>query len=85
MRSTAFGDIIRFHRKKSGLNQRELADLAGVGPSSVYELERGKMTVRFETLWKVCSMLNITIEFKGPFMNEYRSSGNSPNSASSPT
>ncbi|MFC1628688.1 helix-turn-helix domain-containing protein [Gemmatimonadota bacterium] len=68
--------MIRFHRKKSGLSQRELADLADVGPSSVYELERSKMTVQFDTLLKVCSILNITIEFSSPLMDEYHTSGN---------
>ena len=84
MRTATFGDIIRFHRKKSGLSQRELADLADVGPSSIYELERGKMTVQYETLLKVCSILNISIEFASPLMNEYRSSGN-PMQSSSPS
>ncbi|MFC1499982.1 helix-turn-helix domain-containing protein [Candidatus Zixiibacteriota bacterium] len=74
MPSAAFGDIIRFHRKKSGLSQRELADLAEVGSSSVYELERSKMTVRFETLLKVCAILNISIEFASPLMSEFHSS-----------
>ena len=81
MPTAAFGDIIRFHRKRSGLSQRELADLAEVGPSSVYELERGKRTVRYETLLKVCTILNISIEFASPLMSEYHSSRNSLNNA----
>ena len=58
-----FGEIVHWHRKESGLNQQELADMAGVGTSSVYDIERGKMTVRYATLFKVCTVLNISIEF----------------------
>ncbi len=58
-----FGEIIRWHRKESGLNQQDLADMAGVGLSSVYEIERGKMTVQYVTLLKVCAVLSISIEF----------------------
>ncbi len=69
-----FGEIVRFHRKKSGLNQQELADLAGVGASSVYEIERGKMTVQFATVLKVFSVLNISIDFHSPLMSDFKSS-----------
>ena len=62
-----FGEIVRWHRRESGLNQQELADIAGVGTSSVYEIERGKMTVRYETLLKVCTVLNISIEFNSRY------------------
>jgi y4mF family transcriptional regulator len=65
-----FAIIVRQHRKRSGLSQRELAELAGVGMSSVYEIERGKATVRYETLLKVCSVLNISITFTGPFTDK---------------
>jgi len=62
------GKIIRWHRKKSGLTQKELADLAGVGKSVVFDVEHGKKTVQFNSLSKICDVLNITIEFKSPIM-----------------
>jgi len=64
------GKIIRWHRKKSGLTQKELADLAGVGKSVVFDVEHGKKTVQFNSLNKICDVLNITIEFKSPIMKQ---------------
>jgi HTH-type transcriptional regulator/antitoxin HipB len=62
------GAVVRFHRKESGLTQKELADLAGVGVSSVYTIEHGKDSVQLETLLKVLSILNITLSVAGPLM-----------------
>jgi len=60
--------IIKFHRKKSGLTQKELADLAGVGKTAIFDIEKGKETVQFSTLKKVLNVLNISIEFKSPLL-----------------
>ncbi|MHB9013292.1 MAG: helix-turn-helix domain-containing protein, partial [Ignavibacteriaceae bacterium] len=38
--------IVRFHRMKSGLNQKQLADHAGVGKTTVFDIEKGKESVR---------------------------------------
>lgn len=53
-------------RKHAGLTQKELADLAGVAKNLVYELEKGKMTIRYSNLLKVLNVLNITINFTLP-------------------
>ncbi len=55
------GALIRCHRKKSNLTQKKLADLAGVGKTAVFDIEHGKETVQFDTLQKVCAVLNISI------------------------
>ena len=44
------GNIIRNHRKKSGLTQEDLAEMVGVGKTVVYDLEKGKDTVKLSTL-----------------------------------
>ncbi|MDR9418327.1 helix-turn-helix domain-containing protein [Gracilimonas sp.] len=62
------GLIIKCHRKKSNLTQIQLADLAGVGKTAVFDIEHGKETVQFETLQKVCKALNISIELDSPIM-----------------
>lgn len=59
---------VQIHRKKAGLSQKALADLAGVGKTVIYDIEKGKDTVRFNTLEKVLDVLNISIELKGPMM-----------------
>ncbi len=62
------GDMILFHRKKSGLTRNQLADLAGVGNTVIYDIEKGKETIRFSTLQKVLKTLNIKITFTSPLM-----------------
>jgi len=64
------GALIRCHRKKSNLTQKQLADLAGVGKTVVFDIEHGKKSVQFDTLQKVCSVLNISIKLDSPVMNQ---------------
>ncbi|WP_061773313.1 helix-turn-helix transcriptional regulator, partial [Legionella pneumophila] len=54
-------------RKQSGLSQQELARLAGVGKTVIYDIEKGKESVRLNTLLKVLDVLNIQIKFETPF------------------
>lgn len=65
-------DIIRLHRKKSGLSQAELARFAGVGKTVIFDIEKGKTSVQMDTLLKVLAVLNITIELKSPLMESAR-------------
>ncbi len=64
------GDIIKRVRKKSGLTQKALADLAGIGSTTVFDIEHGKPSIRFINIQKVCTVLNISIRMKDPFGNE---------------
>lgn len=64
--------LILYHRKKSGLSRLELALLAGVGKTVVFDLEHAKKTVQLDTLVKIFEVLNITIEFKSPLMQIYK-------------
>jgi HTH-type transcriptional regulator / antitoxin HipB len=61
-------DIVKFHRKKAKLTQAELASLAGIGKTCVFDIEKGKPSVQLSSVIKVLSVLNITIEFKSPLM-----------------
>ena len=61
-------EIVLFHRKKSGLSRNQLADLAGVGKTVIYDIEKGKETIRCLTLQKVLKALNIKITFTSPLM-----------------
>ena len=61
-------EMVLFHRKKSGLTRNQLADLAGVGKTAIYDIEKGKETIRFSTLQKVLKALNIRIVFTSPLM-----------------
>lgn len=54
--SSNVGQYVRDRRKAAGLTQRALGELAGVGPRFVSELERGKPTVRLDTVNKVLAV-----------------------------
>ncbi len=61
-------EIVLFHRKKSGLTRKQLADLAGVGKTVIYDIEKGKESIRFSTLQQVLKALNIKVTYTGPLM-----------------
>ena len=69
MISKHIGKIILAHRKKSNLTQKQLADLAGVGKTVVFDLEKGKETVQLNSLLKILSALNIKLELTSPLMH----------------
>jgi HTH-type transcriptional regulator/antitoxin HipB len=69
--ATEIGKIVIFHRKRAGLSQKELADLAGVGKTVIFDIEKGKKSIRLNTLMAVLNTLNITVEFQSPLMKEY--------------
>ena len=68
MTSKQIGKAIIFHRKKSKLTQKQLADLAGVGKTVVFDIEKGKETVQLNSLLKVLSILNIKLKMISPLM-----------------
>lgn len=65
------GRIILRHRKKGKFSRSELADMAGVGQTVIYELEKGKISVRSDILFKILYALNIRVSLQSPFMNEF--------------
>lgn len=64
----SISEIVVVHRRISGLSQAGLAKLAGVGKTVVFDLEHGKQSIRYDTLAKILSVLNITIAFDSPIM-----------------
>lgn len=60
------GAAVRRHRKLAGLNQAELARLAGVGKTVVHDLEKGKPTMQVDTVLKILAALNIRLEWTSP-------------------
>ncbi len=63
--------IVYFHRKQARLSRTALADLAGVGKTAVYDIEKGKNTMRWVTIIAILDALNIDIEFNSPLMEIY--------------
>lgn len=64
-------DIIKYHRKKAGLSQKSLADIAGVGKTVVFDIEKGKDTVQFKSIINILKALNISITLNSPLMDKY--------------
>ncbi len=73
--SKNIGNIIRFHRKQAGLSQEELATLAGVGKTVVFDIEKGKESIRFSTLNKLLKALNIQVKFESQLMRLFNETG----------
>jgi transcriptional regulator with XRE-family HTH domain len=71
MRSKELGDLITFHRKKAGLTQIGLAELASVSRSVVQDLEAGKGRTVWEHVVSVLSVLNIELEPSGPLVEQW--------------
>ena len=63
--------IVKYHRKKSGLSQLELANIAGVGKTVIYDLEKGKSTIKLKTLLHILKALNISINLQSPLIKYY--------------
>ena len=69
------GKMLRFHRKQAGLSQEELATLAGIGKTSIFDIEQGKLTIRFSTLLTLLNALNIQISFDSKIMGHFNENG----------
>ncbi len=65
------GQMIQFHRKKAGLSRMDLAQLASLGKTVIYELEHGRMTIGFNKLISICKVLNIQLIFQSPYIHEF--------------
>lgn len=72
MNANHIAAIVRFHRKKSGLSQAELAKLAALGKTVIFDIEKGKLSIRLDTLLKVFKVLNIKIEFQSQLMSLFK-------------
>ncbi len=63
-------DIVRAHRRVSGLSRVELAKIAGVGKTAVFDLEHGKSSIRYDILLKILHALNISMHFDSPLIRK---------------
>ena len=60
--------IVKMHRKAAKLTQLQLAELAGVGKTVVFDIEKGKETVKLQTLRKILIVLNIEMQLTSPLL-----------------
>jgi y4mF family transcriptional regulator len=64
--------IVRFHRKRANLTQQGLAEIAGVGKTVIFNIEHDKETVQLNTVMRVLSALNISLEYNSPLMATFK-------------
>ena len=57
------GQRILARRKALGLTQDDLAEMIGVTPPMISNLEQGKKAIRPENLAKVCKALGVSADF----------------------
>ena len=69
----SLAQLIRIHRKKAALAQAQLAKLAGVGKTVIWDIENGKESVQWDTLQKIFRVLNITADWRSPLLDRMAS------------
>jgi HTH-type transcriptional regulator/antitoxin HipB len=72
MRKEQLGHLISFHRKKAGLTQVGLAEMAGVSRSMVQDLEAGKGRTVWMHIEAILNILNIELQPAGPLVVEWK-------------
>lgn len=60
------GVRIRSLREAAGMNQVQLAELAGIQSSHLSRIEAGKYAVTFETIQTIAEALNMTVDLVDP-------------------
>lgn len=53
------GNHLLVTRKKAGLTQAELAELAGLSDRTYADIERGNVNMRIKTFLRICQALNV--------------------------
>jgi y4mF family transcriptional regulator len=76
IQSQELAEVIRMHRKAAKLSRVQLSELAGVGKTVIYDIEKGKESVQLDTLRKILRVLNIKIVLTSPLMENLTNSGN---------
>jgi len=76
VQSQELAEVIRMHRKAAGLSRAQLSEMAGVGKTVIYDIEKGKETVQLNTLRKILKVLNIKIVLTSPLMDNLQITGN---------
>jgi HTH-type transcriptional regulator/antitoxin HipB len=74
MDKSEIAKIVHYHRKRGNLSRLELAELAEVGKTVIYDIEKARKDYRIDTLLKVLRVLNIDLRLESPLMEEYEAS-----------
>ena len=58
------GDILQSRRKARKIAQEQLADIAGISPRTLRNIEKGIANPELETLMKICNVLGMEIKIE---------------------
>ena len=73
------GERIKANRLKRGLTQKELADLLGISPVNISQLENGNRSPTYATLMKIAKALDVNMtELDGNLIAMWKIPGNPP-------
>lgn len=64
METKEIGNIIKERRKKLGVNQQTLSDLAGVGLNTLVAIERGEGNPQLSTLLTILDTLGLQMDIR---------------------
>lgn len=65
------GQRIRMYRKQQHMSQEKLAELSGLHPTYIGQMERGEKNPTIESLYKICTALHIPITLLVEKLDEY--------------
>lgn len=60
----AIGSIFQSRRKARKIGQEQLADIAGISPRTLRDIEKGIANPELETLMKICNVLGMEIKIQ---------------------
>jgi HTH-type transcriptional regulator / antitoxin HipB len=66
MDNGTIASIIKKHRKIANLSQIELANLAGIGKTTLFEIEKNNDNVSWHNIKAVLAVLNIKFHLESP-------------------
>ncbi len=69
--SNQLASLVRFHRKRAGLSQLDMASMADVSRKVVQDLEAGRGGVSWRNLLTVLAVLNVNLRPDGPLIDEW--------------
>lgn len=69
--SEILGQRIRMYRKKNHMSQEKLAELSGLHPTYVGQMERGEKNPTIESLLKICKAMHLPIAVLVEKLDEY--------------
>ncbi len=69
--SDQLASLVRFHRKRAGLSQVDMASMADVSRKVVQDLEASRDGISWRNLMAVLAVLNVNLRPDGPLIDEW--------------